>query len=342
MNDASTLGWLTTGGSHYDIGLALGREGRAAVHDRLRHTALWQRIVALVDTPAVTRMRADTAQRFPWMMAELAGLAEGLALPIGEVFAWHCRGELLAGAPEGCTTLLLPGETPLLAHNEDGLPCLDGTAFLVHATPDDQPAFLSFCYPGSLPGHTFAMTGSGLVQTVNNLRLTGIMPEVPRMVLSRAMLRQPSVAAVLDMLENAPASAGFHFSLARLGEPGLTSVEIGGGKVCQRSVTTPQLHANHALYHPATDGAQVITRSSRDRQQRGEALLADGVRDPLAILGDGGDGGLPILRRSPHDPDDENTLATVCFRLLPDDILWEVHAPGPATPRRGSLQTLFG
>ncbi|SDI80977.1 C45 family autoproteolytic acyltransferase/hydolase [Billgrantia gudaonensis] len=339
MSDIPSLDWLTTRGSHFDIGLALGRRGRAAVRDQLRHTALWQRIVTLADSPAVARMRAYTAHRFPRVMAELNGLAEGLALPLDDVFAWHCRGELLAGAPEGCTTLLLPGETPILAHNEDGLPCLDGTAFLVHAMPDDQPAFLSFCYPGSLPGHTFAMTDAGLVQTVNNLRLTGLEPEVPRMVLGRATLAQPSVTAALERLEAAPACAGFHFGLARLGEPDLTSVEFGAGQACHRPVSAPQLHANHALYHPAMEAGQVITRSSRDRQHRGEALLAEGERDPLAILRDGG---LPIFRRSPDDPDDENTLATVCFRLLPDDILWEVHAPGQATPRRGSLQTLFG
>ncbi|WP_163560036.1 C45 family peptidase [Halomonas sp. NO4] len=338
MNDDTPLDWLETRGSHHALGLALGRKGRAAVHERLRHSDLWRAIVAQADTPAVARMHARSERHFPWVMAELRGLAEGLDLPLGEVLAWHCRGELLASAPEGCTTLLLPGDTPCLAHNEDGLPCLDGTAFLVHARPDDQPGFLSFCYPGSLPGHTFALTQTGLVQTVNNLRLTGIVPEVPRMVLGRAMLAQPSVAGVLELLEAAPASAGFHFSLARLGEAGLTSVEFGGGTMRHRPVSTPQLHANHTLYHPA---GQVTTRSSADRQRRGEALLAAGVRDPLALLRDTGGDGLPIYRRAPDDPDEENTLATACFRLLPDDVAWEVHPPGQARHWRGTLRSLF-
>lgn len=340
MSD-TTLGWLTAGGSHFDIGLTLGRQGHDAVHDILVASTAWRAIVSRREAPAVTRLHAWTAHHFPWVMEELRGLAEGLALPLDQVFAWHCRGELLASAPDGCTSVLLPGETPCLAHNEDGLPGLDGTAFLVHATPDDQPAFLSFCYPGSLPGHTFALTESGLVQTVNNLRLIGLVPAAPRMVLGRAMLTQRSVADVLALLEAAPASAGFHFSLAQLGEARLTSVELGGGQLSHCEVTAPLTHANHALHHPCATTGQTITRSSADRQRRGEALLAAGERDPLVILGDGGGDGLPILRRDPHDPDDENTLATVCFRLRPDDITWEVRAPGQSTPWRGTYQALF-
>jgi len=341
VNADSPLRWLTASGSHHAIGLALGRHGRAAVHDALVGSAAWQAIVARADSPAVERLRTGTACLFPWVMAELHGLAEGLALPFDAVFAWHCRGELLASVPDGCTSVLLPGETPCLAHNEDGLPALDGTAFLVRAAPDGQPAFLSFGYPGSLPGHTFALTETGLVQTVNNLRLTGLAPDIPRMVLGRAMLTCRSVAEVLALLAAAPSSAGFHFGLARLGEPQLTSVEIGGGRLSHREVTAPLLHANHALHHPGGDTGQVITRSSADRQRRGEALLAAGERDPLTILGDAGDGGLPIFRRAPDDPDDENTLATVCFRLRPDDIDWAVHAPGQATAWQGTFRTLF-
>ncbi|TFH87187.1 6-aminopenicillanic acid acyl-transferase [Billgrantia azerbaijanica] len=341
MPSNAPLGWLTASGSHHAIGLVLGHHGRATVHDVLVGSAAWRASVAHARSPTVERMRAATARHFPWVMEELHGLAEGLALPFDAVFAWHCRGELLASVPDGCTSVLLPGATPCLAHNEDGLPALDGTAFLVHAAPDDQPAFLSFGYPGSLPGHTFALTEAGLVQTVNNLRLTGLAPDIPRMVLGRVMLTCRSVAEVLALLAAAPASAGFHFGLARLGEPQLTSVEIGGGRLSHREVTAPLLHANHALHHPDGDAGQVITRSSADRQRRGEALLAAGERDPLAILGDEGDDGLPIFRRAPDDPDDENTLVTACFRLRPDDIHWAVHVPGQVTPWRGTHRALF-
>lgn len=332
----SQLGWLEAGGSHRELGLALGRRGRRAVHERLLATPLWREVTAPRHTAAVERMLAATAGRLPWVMEELEGLAEGLALPLGEVAAWNCRGDLLAGVPDGCTTLVLPGPEPLIAHNEDGLPCLDGECFLARLAPPGQPAFLAFCYPGSLPGHTFSVTEAGLVVTVNNLRLSGVLPELPRMVLSRELLRQPDLPAARALLESAPAGGGFHFSLAGRGEGGrieVASAEVGAGRCAWRRLEEPALHANHCLQ---LDLPQAITASSAARQRRGEALLAAGVRDPLALLHDTGGEGLPILRRDPDDPDEENTLATALFRITVQGVTWRVQVPGEAGIRQGS------
>ncbi|MFO8044562.1 MAG: carcinine hydrolase/isopenicillin-N N-acyltransferase family protein, partial [Halomonas sp.] len=99
-----------------------------------------------------------------------------------------------------------------------------------------------------------------------------------------------------------------------------------------RRLSAPALHANHGL---DLDLPQVITDSSWDRQCRGEALIAAGERDPLALLGDTGGPGLPICRRAPDDPDEENTLATALFRLTPEGVAWQVAVPGEAGIRRG-------
>ena len=328
----SRLGWLEAAGGHRELGLALGRQGRAAVHGPLMATPLWREVTAAHHGPRVRRLLAATAARFPWVVEELEGLAEGLGLPLATVAAWNCRGDLLASVPDGCTTLVLPGPAPVIAHNEDGLPCLDGRCFLARLRPAGQPALLTFCYPGSLPGHTFSLTAAGLVVTINNLRLTGIEPELPRMALSRALLAQPDLAAALALLEAAPPGGGFHYTLAQAGLAEVLSVEVGGGSVSCRRLSAPALHANHCL---DLDLPQVITDSSRDRQRRGEALMAAGERDPLAVLGDTDGPGLPICRRAPDDPDEENTLATALFRLTPEGVAWQVAVPGEAGIREG-------
>ncbi|GGX98622.1 peptidase C45 [Litchfieldella qijiaojingensis] len=335
---ARRLGWLDAAGSHYEIGLALGRRGQRAVHERLLDSEMWRTITHQRHALTVARMLATTRERLPWVVEELEGLAAGLELPLETIFAWNCRGDLLANCPDGCTTVILPGETPCIAHNEDGLPCLDGEAFLARVRPDDQPGFLAFCYPGSIPGHTFVLTEAGIVQTVNNLRLTGVVPELPRMVLARAMLAQPDLAAIEALLAAAPVGGGFHFTLAQQGLAEVLSLEVGGGRVSRRRIEAASVHANHALHLVA---AQIVTDSSADRQRRGEALLAGGECDPLAILGDSGGAGLPIYRREADDPDHENTLATGVFRLLNDGIHWEVHAPGDRRPYHGTCYTLF-
>ncbi|MGJ7457814.1 C45 family autoproteolytic acyltransferase/hydolase [Halomonas sp. RA08-2] len=326
------LGWLEAGGSHHELGLALGRQGKRAVRERLMGTPLWREVTAARHLPLVRRLQAATAEHFPWVAEELEGLAQGLELPLEAVAAWNCRGDLLASVPDGCTTLVLPGEAPLIAHNEDGLPCLDGSCFLARLRPAGQPAFLTFCYPGSLPGHTFSLTAAGLVATLNNLRLVDITPELPRMVLSRALLAEPDLAAALVLLETAPAGGGFHYALAQAGDSEVLSVEVGGGGFSCRALAAPTLHANHCLH---LDLPQAITASSADRQRRGEALIAAGERDPLTLLRDTSGPGLPIYRRAPDDPDEENTLATALFRLPSEDVAWQVVVPGEAGSREG-------
>ncbi|MFN4172427.1 MAG: C45 family autoproteolytic acyltransferase/hydrolase, partial [Pseudorhodobacter sp.] len=242
-----------------------------------------------------------------------------------EVMAWNCRGDLLASVPDGCTSLLYPGRAPELAHNEDGLPFLRGHCGIVEACPDGAAAFVAFCYPGSIPGHTFAATAAGLLQTVNNMRLTGVRNAgLPRMVLGRAVLSQNCVAAAIDMLQAHPAAGGFHFALADA--QGVQSVEFGAGMVSVRPVGAPAAHANHALH---LDLPQRITVSSHDRQARAEALLAD--RPALDILLDREGPGLPIHRSDADDPEEENTLGTAVLKVAGGVVHWEVHdgAGGP-------------
>ena len=72
---------------------------------------------------------------------ELRGLADGLDLPFDDVFAWNCRGDLWAMAPEGCTTVQIPGrDRRIVAQNEDGLPGFAGRCFMVRIERTGYPA----------------------------------------------------------------------------------------------------------------------------------------------------------------------------------------------------------
>lgn len=325
------IGWQRASGAPRTLGRALGRAGRRAVHERLLQTPLWKRLNDPVHRPAVARMAASTQRHFPRIWAEIEGLAEGLGLPVEPVFAWNCRGDLLASVPDGCTTLVVPGTRPVIAHNEDGLPQLAGHCFMFEGEPDQGPGFTAFCYPGSLPGHTLAFNNAGLVQAVNNLRLIGLAPDIPRMVLGRAVLDRVDVESALSLLRRHPGSGGFHFTLADAAGGPAVSVEFGGGEVSAQEIVTPWVHANHALHHVRGLAHQIVTDSSRDRQIRGDRLTAEGNCDPLTVLHDRQGSGLPILRQDPDDPDQENTLATAVMQPGPDGVAWQVYdRPGAA------------
>lgn len=318
------IAWLRMEGAPREIGVALGRAGREAVHRDLLTCDYWRSVTDRRHAMRVGQLAESTRQRFPSIWAEIAGMAEGLDLPFEMVMAWNCRGDLLASAPDGCTTVMIPGTAPMLAHNEDGLPFFRGACFMADIAPAGQPGFKAFCYPGSIPGHSFAFTDRGLVQTVNNLRLTTVTPTIPRMVLGRAILTADSIDAAVSMLEDGANSAGFHVALGHARDRRLVSIEYGAGEVAVREVTAPAAHANHALYHRQGLAHQIVTRSSADRQRRAEALLSAGA-GPLVILGDIEGDGLPIRRESPEDPDNENTLATVVFQIGGGRVHWRIH-----------------
>lgn len=331
-NNAKDLGWIAAGGDPRSIGRALGMAGRDAVHRHLLRSAIWHRVTDPANSERVAILTASVRARFPAVRAEIEGLAEGLHLPVDQVMAWNCRGDLLASVPDGCTTVMLPGPMPVLAHNEDGLPFFRGASFIAEVTPERAPAFRAFCYPGSIPGHTFAWTRAGLVQTVNNIRLVGVRADIPRMVLGRAVLAAPDIGAALAVLRAQPNAGGFHFALSHVAERRIVSVEFGRGELSVTDIDASSVHANHALHLAGGRAEQIVTASSRDRQARGEALLGAGLDDPLAILRDTGGPGLPIRRDAADDPDEENTLATALFRVTQDGIEWSVHdqASGPA------------
>lgn len=339
MSVSVEVGRFVIAGGAGARGRALGACGRDAFTSVVMRSALWRRLTAVDLVPAVRRMADTTRALFPDIHDEIAAMAEGLGLPFEPVFAWNARGDLLAGLGDGCTTVLVPGETPVIAHNEDGLPGLLGQCFLADLRPDGTHAAMSFCYPGSIPGHSFAVTEAGLVITVNNLRLLGVEPEIPRMVLTRALLGVPDRAAAVALLRDTPLSAGYHLSFGQAGAPDIWSVTFGGGAVHVVENTHPLLHSNHAQVSGPVFSNQTITASSGDRLRRGADLLSQGTA-PLSILTDTGGVGLPIFRDKPDDPDGENTLAQFMARISPTGIEWQVHTPGHAEPAHKGLMPI--
>ncbi|WP_407051024.1 C45 family autoproteolytic acyltransferase/hydolase [Methyloraptor flagellatus] len=338
----TTLTRLAFSGTPRDFGVALGRFGAAAVHGYLTATRGWAEITAFRDDDRVLRMERLVAERLPRHRAEIAGLAEGLGLPETDVFAWHCRGDLRAAAavpdvPEGCTTLLVPGDEPLIAHNEDGDPAFRGACALVEARIDGGPALTAFAYPGSLPGNAFGWNAHGLVATVNNVRPIGMGVRageagLPRMILGRALLDSPDLDAAARLVMDNPRAGGFHFAVAQAGDRRLISIEFTGAAVSVVALDRPSAHANHLVHTAMRDTPQIVTASSAARQQRADTILTrDPTIAPQVFLGDTA-GDLPIHRAAPDDPDEENTLATLVVRARRDGLSGEVRdADGAVT-----------
>lgn len=331
------LPFVEIAGTPYDVGAQLGRRAAEIANGHLVRTHAWASVMAFRHDPRLAVARRLVEARFPRYWQELHGLAAGLGLPFDDVFAWNCRGDVWAMAPDGCTTVLLPGPCHVLAHNEDGHAGLRPGCALAHVRSAGGIPFTAFVYPASLPGHTFAVTEAGLVQTVNNIRAQRAGDGLPRMVLARAVLDSAGLDAAVDLLTRAERAGGFHLSLAMAGDARLLSVEFTHAACSVETVSQPRCHANH-LVHARTRGEeQVVTDSSRARQARGEEMLSAvagrGDAGALALLRDQAQAALPIYREQPDDPDDENTLATALFEIAPDRVSWRVYDRRGDPPR---------
>jgi predicted choloylglycine hydrolase len=329
------LASLTLEGSHYDIGRGLGRHGAALVQGHLIRTYAWATVMELRDDDRTRVARSLVEQRYPQYWQELMGMADGLGLPFDDVFAWNCRGDLWAMAPDGCTTVQIPDTCPIVAHNEDGDPGLRQGCALATIAPDEGQPFTAFVYPGSIPGHTFAINGSGLVVTVNNIRSTHSGGGLPRMVLTRAILDCPTIDAVLSLVSEAPRAGAFHLTLAQAGQSRLASVEFTHTRCSVVDITGASVHANHLVHVDMAAQPQIITASSASRQERGKAILnsSDRPLEPLSLLRDRERRALPIHRMQPDDPDGENTLATAVFKIGRDSVDWAVYDNGGSAAR---------
>ncbi|WP_175772528.1 C45 family autoproteolytic acyltransferase/hydolase [Paraburkholderia phenazinium] len=314
-----------------DIGYRLGELARPVMAAYMAQSAAWQWISQWRGHPLVEGLRRAAETHFPSLIAELDGMAAGLEWPVEDVFLWNCRGELIHNAPDGCTTLAaVSGNARFIAHNEDGDPYLRERCFLVDVQPAGKPGFISFYYPGSLPGHTFAANRAGLVQAINNLRIRVPAVGVPRMILARAVLDTRSLDEAVALLRELPRASGFHHTLGCVGDARLLSIEATVQR-CSVAAVTPRFgHANHLIHNGCDSEAQIVTDSSRDRQARVDALLPS-LRTPvsddalLRVLLDQAPAGLPIFRDDPLDPDDENTLASALFRIEADGVAMQVY-----------------
>jgi hypothetical protein len=82
----------------------------------------------------------------------------------------NLRGDLgLVDGGIGCSDLGWHGERSVVAHNEDGTLEDVGRCALLTLTGTGRPPVTAFWYPGFVPANAFALTGDGLVWTVDHL-----------------------------------------------------------------------------------------------------------------------------------------------------------------------------
>jgi hypothetical protein len=123
--------------------------------------------------------------------------------------------------------------------------------------------FLSFVYPGLLPGNGPGFNAAGVVQTTNYIQPHRIADGIPRYFVGRAVLEAQTLAEAVDLVTVQPRAFSWHHNLASLDEGRILSVETVADPKPRHSVLEVDglyIHTNHLLHDGMTGDGQAADR----------------------------------------------------------------------------------
>ena len=175
-------------------------------------------------------VRRATTERYGEEWAELAAFADGAAVPFEDLALLNLRGDLgWTDGRMGCSDLAWRRDRSVIAHNEDGALPDVGRCGLLTLTGNGRPPVTAFWYPGFLPANAFAVTGDGLVWTIDHLPVASPGPGAGRHFVGRGLQRSArSADQVVGYLREHPSAGGFAYTVGdRAGR--VVNVEAAAG-----------------------------------------------------------------------------------------------------------------
>jgi Acyl-coenzyme A:6-aminopenicillanic acid acyl-transferase len=266
------LRWIVLAGPEREAFRALGEHVRAELAAEEEAWPMLPRLRQHVSTAPgrdyLASVHRATKERHGEEWAELAAFAEGAAVPFDDLALLNLRGDLgWTGGGMGCSDLAWRRDRSVVAHNEDGgLPDV-GRCGLLTLTGNGRPPVTAFWYPGFLPANAFAVTGDGLVLTVDHLPVAVPGPGAGRHFVGRGLQRAARTAdQVVGYLRDHPSAGGFAYTVGdRTGR--VVNVEAAAGHhAFTEAGPLPLLwHTNHGRYVPGAAPTAGGTSAARGR-----------------------------------------------------------------------------
>jgi isopenicillin-N N-acyltransferase-like protein len=300
-------------GSHYEMGRQVGEDRREVIRLTLdTYRGLFQseaerlHIYSWAEAILHARKYLPFAEEsVPQYVEELRGTADGAGLDFNDLLVLNCMEALTEDAlHRGCTSLAAAPELTadgslLVGHNEDWLPEDFESVYLIHAQPDDEPAFLAITYGGLLPNIGFNQ--HGIAQCCDSVYPNDARIGVPRIFVSRAVLAATTPGGAIQAALNRRRAAGYNHLIAHAsGE--IYNLEASAREFELIYATDGLLaHTNHYLSRPMRaierDSDELIPSRVRYNRtlrllhsQQGQisrasiqALLSDHVNFPESI-----------------------------------------------------------
>jgi hypothetical protein len=274
--------WIVLSGPAVEGFGALGRHMRAeirAVISEWRDLArLRQHVAGPPGRGRLAALSRASQAGFPDVWAELAALADGAGVPLGDLALLNFRGDLgPVGEGGGCSDLAWRRRDSFIAHNEDDSQFFDGRSAMLTLVLEDRPAVTAFWKPGFLPSTTFTVTGTGLTWAIDHLPAASPGAYPGRHFVARGLQRSAgTLDRAVEFLRDHPSAGGFAYIIGdRSGR--IVTVEALAGRHATREVGPGgplAWHTNHGRYLAGADADPRGTSLAR-----GEVLQALDVPD---------------------------------------------------------------
>ncbi|MGI9252624.1 MAG: C45 family autoproteolytic acyltransferase/hydrolase [Thermomicrobiales bacterium] len=270
---------IRTGGGAREMGVDIGRAAR----DHIQAAAVAARDELGGTDPSVVAGQIGpylgaTEAAAPWLIEELRGMAEGSGVSLDMLFILNAGEELMQSIGQtACTVCGVSGAGTsdghvLIAHNEDNTAGWADYAYVIHAEPDDAPAFAAFAY-GGLMLHQ-GVNAAGIGSVGNALYARDARHGVPKLFAYRRILRETTLEGAIRVAVAPDRAFGNNHLLATAHDE-LVDIEVTGSAWAMIPGNNRLLvHTNH-LTDPALSplDADEDLLNSRLRKLRVESLL---------------------------------------------------------------------
>jgi isopenicillin-N N-acyltransferase-like protein len=248
------------------ISLSAGRANQWA--DRTRESVL----------DASRRIEATLLTRFPHLVREMQGIADGAGLPYEEILLLNVGYDTRSDRPEAarhCTAIGLPdtAEGPLVAKTDDV--AIDERQFEVffRVRPHHGHAFIHYAFAGTVwdqggineAGLALAMTGLGPAGPRNHRGLPSLL------FLREVLLRCSDVAEALTFAEEHPLRG--HGCSMTMADPGSDAITVVENYPSLRAIHRSHEEATVRTNHPHCEPSQALPPDETWAQRMGHPLL---------------------------------------------------------------------
>jgi len=262
-------------GSNYELGFEIGKRFRSQIADFLGKSKRLKLLRRSENrNPRLQRWMKYGETYFPQYIEEIRGIAEGSGSSLTDILLINCKYDF---PRKGCTTVIFrESDRIILAHNEDNTGDHLNNCYLLKVYPEVGIPFISFCYPGMIPGNSFAFNVSGIIITNNAMPTPDTRMGCPRHLIDRSQLEGKNIKDVIKGTLFQERSSGGSFNIVSEKEKRAVNIETTSQRHCITEVVDKYLHTNHYVSRElgSLKRDKSLLTSSISRYDVGSRLLA--------------------------------------------------------------------